>query len=45
VLEFLNVQLLELRFFDRILHEAIDGMADELRPRRRLFHGAYIATG
>lgn len=37
VLEFLNVQLLELRFFDRILHEAIDGMADELRPRRRLF--------
>jgi len=38
VLEFLNVQLLELRFFDRLLHEAIDGMAEELKPRRRLFH-------
>ncbi len=38
VLEFLNVQLLELRFFDRLLHEAIDGTAEELRPRRRLFH-------
>jgi hypothetical protein len=37
VLEFLNVQLLELRFFDRLLHDAIDGMAEELRPRRRLF--------
>lgn len=38
VLEFLNVQLLELRFFDRLLHEAIDGMSEELLPRRRLFH-------
>ena len=38
VLEFLNVQLLELRFFDLLLHEAIDGTAEELRPRRRLFH-------
>jgi hypothetical protein len=37
VLEFLNAQLLELRFFDRLLHDAIDGMAEELRPRRRLF--------
>jgi len=38
VLEFLNVQLLELRFFDQLLHEAIDGTAEELRPRRRLYH-------
>jgi hypothetical protein len=38
VLEFLNVQVLELRFFDRLLHEAIEGMTEELRPRRRLFH-------
>ena len=38
VLEFLNVQLLELRFFDRLLHDAIDGMTEELLPRRRLFH-------
>ncbi len=38
VLEFLNVQLLELRFFDRILHDAIDVTSEELRPRRRLFH-------
>ncbi len=38
VLEFLNVQLLELRFFDLLLHEAIDSTAEELRPRRRLFH-------
>ncbi|MEW6720316.1 MAG: hypothetical protein AB1346_07705, partial [Thermodesulfobacteriota bacterium] len=38
VLEFLNVQLLELRFFDRVLLEAIDATAGELRPRRRLFH-------
>ncbi|HWS16148.1 MAG TPA: hypothetical protein VN450_08170, partial [Candidatus Methylomirabilis sp.] len=38
VLEFLNVQLLELRFFDRLLHDAIDKMSEELRPRRRLFH-------
>ncbi|HAM33607.1 MAG: hypothetical protein A2X91_11235 [Deltaproteobacteria bacterium GWB2_65_81] len=38
VLEFLNVQLLELRYFDRLLHDAIDGMTEELLPRRRLFH-------
>jgi hypothetical protein len=36
VLEFLNVQMLELRFFDRILHTAIDGMAEELRKKRRI---------
>lgn len=34
VLEFLNVQMLELRFFDRILHAALDEMADELRKKR-----------
>jgi hypothetical protein len=34
VLEFLNVQMLELRFFDRILHAALDDMADDLRKRR-----------
>jgi hypothetical protein len=34
VLEFLNVQMLELRFFDRILHAALDDMGDELRKRR-----------
>jgi membrane protease YdiL (CAAX protease family) len=38
VLEFLNVQLLELRFFDRLLLGAIDATAQELHPRRRLFH-------
>ncbi len=38
VLEFLNIQLLELRYFDLLLHEAIDKTAEELRPRRRLFH-------
>ena len=37
VLEFLNVQVLELRFFDRLLHEAIEGVSEELLPRRRLF--------
>jgi len=37
VLEFLNVQVLELRFFDRLLHEAIEGVSEELRPGRRLF--------
>ncbi|MGE5190345.1 MAG: hypothetical protein ACM3NF_09830 [Gemmatimonadota bacterium] len=36
VLEFLNVQMLELRFFDRVLHAALDEMADELRKTRRL---------
>ncbi len=36
VLEFLNVQMLELRFFDRVLHAAIDEMADELPKRRKL---------
>jgi hypothetical protein len=38
VLEFLNIQVLELRFFDRLLHEAIEGVSEELRPRRRIFH-------
>ena len=38
VLEFLNVQVLELRFFDRLLHEAIEGVFEGLRPRWRLFH-------
>jgi hypothetical protein len=38
VLEFLNVQVLELRFYDRLLHEAIDATAAELRPRRRIYH-------
>lgn len=37
VLEFLNVQMLELRFFDRVLHAALDEMAVELRKPRRLF--------
>ena len=37
VLEFLNVQMLELRFFDRLLHEGIDAMGEELRKRRGLF--------
>lgn len=41
VLEFLNVQLLELRFFDRLLHDAIDGMSEELRPRRHFFRILY----
>jgi hypothetical protein len=34
VLEFLNVQMVELRFFDRILHAALDDMAEELRKKR-----------
>jgi hypothetical protein len=38
VLEFLNVQLLELRFFDRLLLEAIDATAGELRRRGRIYH-------
>jgi hypothetical protein len=38
VLEFLNVQLLELRFFDRLLLETIDGTAEELRRRGRIYH-------
>jgi hypothetical protein len=38
VLEFLNAQVLELRFFDRLLHDAIEEVSEELRPRRRLFH-------
>jgi hypothetical protein len=44
VLEFLNVQMLELRFFDRILHAAIDEMGDELHKRRTirsLLHDPY----
>jgi len=32
VLEFLNIQVLELRFFDRLLHEAIEEVSEELRP-------------
>jgi hypothetical protein len=36
VIEFLNVQMLELRFFDRLLHAAIDEMGDEIRRKRRL---------
>jgi len=38
VLEFLNVQLLELRFFDRLLLDAIDATAGELRQRGRIYH-------
>ena len=38
VLEFLNIQVLELRFFDHLLHEAIEGVSEELLPRRRHFH-------
>jgi hypothetical protein len=38
VLEFLNIQVLELRFFDHLLHEAIEGVSEKLLPRRRLFH-------
>ena len=38
VLEFLNIQVLELRFFDHLLHEAIEGVSEELLSRRRLFH-------
>jgi hypothetical protein len=37
VLEFLNVQMVEWRFFDRLLHEAIDEMDDEIHRRRRTF--------
>lgn len=36
VVEFVNVQMLELRFFDRMLHAAIDEMGEEIRRRRRL---------
>jgi hypothetical protein len=36
VVEFLNVQILELRFFDRHLHAAIDEMGEEIRRKRRL---------
>ncbi len=36
VLEFLNVQMIELRFFDRVLHAAIDEMGDELHKKRKL---------
>jgi hypothetical protein len=38
VLEFLNIQVLELRFFDRLLHEAIEGVSEVPSPRWRLFH-------
>ncbi len=41
VLEFLNVQMLELRFFDRILHAAIDEMGDELHKRRTILSLLY----
>lgn len=34
VLEFLNVQLLELRIFDRLLHESLDELSDELYRKR-----------
>ena len=34
VLEFLNVQMLELRFFDSLLHAALDDMSEELRKKR-----------
>ncbi len=46
VLEFLNVQMAELRFFDRVLHAALDEMSEELRKTRRLFsvlHDPYEA--
>jgi hypothetical protein len=46
VLEFLNVQMLELRFFDRILNAALDGIDVDLRRRRRpfpVFHDPYEA--
>ncbi len=46
VLEFLNVQMLELRFFDRILHAAIDDMAEEQRKTRGILsvlHDPYEA--
>ena len=46
VLEFLNAQMLELRFFDRILHAAIDNMAEELRKKRGILsvlHDPYEA--
>ncbi len=37
ILEFLNVQMLELRYFDRVLHAALDEMSEELRKERTLF--------
>jgi hypothetical protein len=46
VLEFLNVQMLELRFFDRILQTALDDMAEELRKARgilSILHDPYEA--
>ncbi len=46
VLEFLNAQMLELRFFDRVLQAAIDGMAEELRKKRGILsvlHDPYEA--
>lgn len=43
VLEFLNVQMLELRYFDRVLTAALDEVADELHRKLRpfLFHDPY----
>lgn len=38
VLEFLNIQVLELRYFDRLLHEALETVSGGLPPRWRLFH-------
>ncbi len=36
VLEFLNVQMAEFRFFDRLLQAALDEMAVELHKKRRI---------
>jgi len=47
VLEFLNIQMLELRFFDRILHAALDGMSEELRRKRGILsvlHDPYATS-
>lgn len=44
VLEFMNVQLLELRFFDRLLESALDEAEGEARKERRLpalFHDRF----
>lgn len=37
VLEFLNVQMLELRYFDRVLTAALDAVGEELRRKQRHF--------
>jgi hypothetical protein len=44
VLEFMNAQLLELRFFDRLLERALDEAEGEVRKERRLpalFHDRF----